>query len=379
MAKIKGLRPDTRSFREEEKMKTTASLSVLLLIVLLGAGLAHGQEQKASDTKVLVGTKHSPPFAIKNDDGSWSGISIDLWGKIAREYDVDYELKEFDLEELLGAVGSGAVDVAIGALTMTPEREKVFNFTHPFYTTGLSIAVSSQGKKNWQKAVERFFSAQFLRVIAGLALLLLFIGFVAWLLERKRNPEQFGGSALQGIGSGFWWSAVTMTTVGYGDKAPATFLGRLLGMIWMFAGIIMISSFTAAMTSALTLTQLESKVSGPGDLPQVSVGSVPGSTSAMYLTDSGISFREYETPEDALRAVARGDLDAVVYDAPILRYLAIKEFSGSVQVLEKTFSRQDYAFALPPRSPHRETLNLAMLEVIGSDAWQDLLRTYLGE
>ena len=65
---------------------------------------------------------------------------------------------------------------------MTPEREKVFNFTHPFYTTGLSIAVSSQGKKNWQKAVERFFSPQFLRVIAGLALLLL--------LKPKKKPQR---------------------------------------------------------------------------------------------------------------------------------------------------------------------------------------------
>jgi ABC-type amino acid transport substrate-binding protein len=109
------------------------------------------------------------------------------------------------------------------------------------------------------------------------------------------------------------------------------------------------------------------------------VGCVPGSTSAAYLSESGIRFREYETPEDGLRAIAQGDLDAVVYDAPILRYLTTKEFRGSVQVLENTFTRQDYAFALPARSPLRETLNRAMLEIIGTDAWQDLLRTYLGE
>jgi ABC-type amino acid transport substrate-binding protein len=150
-------------------------------------------------------------------------------------------------------------------------------------------------------------------------------------------------------------------------------------MVWMFAGIIMISGFTAAMTSALTLTQLESKVGGPGDLPKVSVASVPGSTSAAYLTRSGISFREVTAPVDGLRAIARGELDALVYDAPILRYLTAKEFSGSVQVLENTFTRQDYAFGLPRNSPIRETLNLAMLEVIKTDAWDDLLRTYLGE
>ncbi len=360
-------------------MKALLSVMGCLLTVLLCAGLVQGQEQGTSERKWVVGTKHAPPFAIKNEDGSWSGISIDLWGRIAREHDVDYELKEFDLEGLLQAVASGSVDLAVGALTMTPEREKLFDFTHPFYTTGLSIAVSSQGKKNWQKALERVFSPRFLRAVGGLALLLLAIGVLAWLAERKRNPDHFGGSALRGIGSGFWWSAVTMTTVGYGDKAPATFLGRLLGMVWMFAGIIMISGFTAAMTSALTLTQLESKVSGPEDLPKVSVGSVPGSTSASYLGRAGLSFREYDSLEEGLGAIAAGDLDAVVYDAPILRYLATKDFRASVRVLETTFTRQDYAFALPRKSPHRETLNLAMLEVIKTDAWEDLLRTYLGE
>ena len=72
------------------------------------------------------------------------------------------------------------------------------------------------------------------------------VGVVMWLGERRRNQAQFGGTAAHGIGAGLWWSAVTMTTVGYGDKAPVTILGRLLGLVWMFAAIIIISSFTAA-------------------------------------------------------------------------------------------------------------------------------------
>ncbi|MCP5004950.1 MAG: hypothetical protein GY941_13600 [Planctomycetes bacterium] len=45
-----------------------------------------------------------------------------------------------------------------------------------------------------------------------LALLLSCVGLVVWLFEHKRNAKQFGGSKLNGIGSSFWWSAVTMTT-----------------------------------------------------------------------------------------------------------------------------------------------------------------------
>ena len=80
-----------------------------------------------------------------------------------------------------------------------------------------------------------------------------------WLFERKRNKEMFG-QGIKGLGAGFWWSAVTMTTVGYGDKAPVTAAGRTIGFIWMFAAILLISGLTASIASALTVSSLDSKI-----------------------------------------------------------------------------------------------------------------------
>jgi ABC-type amino acid transport substrate-binding protein len=215
--------------------------------------------------------------------------------------------------------------------------------------------------------------------VLALALVLFAIGLAVWWLERRRNPEQFGGSALQGVGSGFWWSAVTMTTVGYGDKAPATFGGRLVALVWMFASLILVSGFTAAIASALTLSGLEGSIRGPEDLPRVRVGSVADTTSADFLRRRGIRFIAHESPGEALSALSQGRLDAVVYDKPILRYLARTEIGPDIRMLPHTLDQQQYAIALPEGSPLREELNRALLAVIDGPDWRETLAAHLGE
>jgi ABC-type amino acid transport substrate-binding protein len=218
-----------------------------------------------------------------------------------------------------------------------------------------------------------------LKALGGLGLLLLGTGVLVWFFERRRNPDQFGGGAAKGIGSGFWWSAVTMTTVGYGDKAPLTLGGRIVGLVWMFAAIIMISSFTAAITSSLTLTGLGANVRGPADLMGVRTAVVANTTAEGYLRSNLIDATGFDSGEEALEAVAAGKFDALVYDAPILRYLVKEAFKERIQVLPNTFTRQDYGIALPPGSPLREPLNQALIAEIRDYRWQELLLFYLGQ
>ena len=147
----------------------------------------------------------------------------------------------------------------------------------------------------------------------------------------------------------------------------------------MFTALVVVATLTGAIASALTVSRLESAVQGPGDLPKVRVGTVSQSTSEAYLQDHHEPFRTYPTAVEGLRALAEGDADAFVYDAPLLRHIVAAQYSGKLTVLPVTFGRQDYAFALPTGSALREPINRILLKRISQSDWQDVLYRYLGK
>lgn len=360
-------------------------LSVVLTVtILIPVAMVGAQETDSSDPllprperTLTVGTKQAVPFVIKGPDGRWAGISVELLEQVMRELGWRYQWREGSLEELLGGVESGELDLAIAAITITPEREVRHDFSHGYYSTGLGIAVSGQGG-GWKGFLRRLFSGQLLGAVGLTIVLLLIVGLLIWLAERKRNPDQFGGTAAKGVGAGFWFSAVTMTTVGYGDKAPVTTAGRGVALIWMFASLIAISSLTAAITSALTLNELESGIAGPADLPRVKVGTVAASTSLDYLEQRGMTPRQYPSVGEALRALNGGDVEAVVYDAPILRYSINEQFQGDVMLLPEQFDQQSYGVLFGSESELREPFNRALLRVLEDPSWQGIMQRYMG-
>ena len=327
--------------------------------------------------RLIVGVTPSPPFAFQGPEGDWQGVSLDLWAAIADDAGIPWELRVTDdLDTLLAEVAAGRIDVAAPALTITASREDTLDFSHAYYETGYGIAVRRSvpglGYFSWM------LSTTFWRVVLGLFLLLLVIGAIVWLVERRHN-EEFGGSTAEGLVSGLWWSAVTMTTVGYGDKSPRTLLGRLVALVWMFASIIVISSFTAAIASSLTATQLDLGIQGPDDLPGHTIGAIRASTGEAWLQDEHLAVRSYPSLAAALDDLSEGEIDAVVHDAPILRYEVRATGLSRIHVLPETFGRQSYAFALPDGFEERELVNRALLDRMERGWWKETLRRYQGE
>ncbi|MEM8836326.1 MAG: transporter substrate-binding domain-containing protein [Planctomycetota bacterium] len=358
------------------------TLGVLIAIVALLAchpcAFAQAGERPGAST-LRIGTKVSEPFVVRNEDGTLGGLSVELLDAIAGLGGFEYQLIERELDDALDDVVSGELDAAIAAISVTPEREQRLDFSHAYYMSGLGIAVrADSGSGGLLRGLRGLMTPGFWLAVGSLSLVLLLVGIAAWLAERHRNPEEFGGGVLGGIGNGFWFSAVTMTTVGYGDKSPRTLPGRFLALIWMFASIIVISTFTGTIASSITAASLESRVSGPDDLPRARVGTLEGTASQTTLRARGVTPRAYETVEAGFEALARDEIDAFVHDAPILQYAASRSHAGVVRVLEAQFDLRPYAIALPPGSDRSEPFNRALLRVIEGAEWKASVERWIG-
>lgn len=268
----------------------------------------------ALDRELVVGTKEAPPFSMKNADGTWTGISIDLWRRIAGDKQWTYRfVEEPTVQGVIDGIAAGKFDVGVAALTVTAERERVLDFTSAFYSTGLGIAVAAGGPPSWMPIVNALTSFGFAQAVLALIGLALVVGLVVWLIERRHN-EEFGGGVARGLSSSVWWTTVAMTQRGIGNAGPRTMPGRAIAMLWMVGSIIAIAVFTAGITSALTVRKLQGAVQGVADLTTVRVGTVAGTSSETSLGQLRVKARGFATARDGLIALRAGEIDAFVYD-----------------------------------------------------------------
>ena len=343
--------------------------------------LAIGIVQSPTLSKTLtVGTKPFAPFAFVRD-GKYIGFSIDLWSEIAEQLELDYELYgETTITELLESVSSGNTDVAIAGITITAEREKTVDFSHSFFESGLQILVPLHSPASGIGAFAGLvFSPILLKTIGVLLIVIVLSAHLLWFFEREKNSEMFPQEYLAGIWEACWWSVVTVVTVGYGDKAPIGVAGRIIATIWMFTGVLLVSYFTASVSSALTIQQLETSIQGIEDLNGKRVATVRGSTAAEYLADLPMRKVEYEQVEEAFQSLEESKVDAVVYDAPVLQNYALQDGADKVQVVGSTFERQGYGIALKTNSPYREEINQAILSIVESGTYDEIYKKWFGE
>ena len=183
--------------------------------------------------QLKVGISGSAPFVIKNGD-QLSGISLNIWRRVAEDNNLSYELVEQPSPKAgIEAVDNGEIDVLVGPISITSRRLAMpgIDFTQPYYL-GKSGVLLPMRPPSILSRVQVFFGWAVISSVLVLISVLLVVGSLIWLAERTRNSEQFPRDWLPGISSGMWFALVTLTTVGYGDKAPITRNGRGITGAW---------------------------------------------------------------------------------------------------------------------------------------------------
>jgi polar amino acid transport system substrate-binding protein len=353
----------------------------LLLLCTVAASTLSIPAAAASPSQeqpLRVVTKPIPPFVIEEPDGTLSGFSIDLWTAIALQLQRPYEWVRVEtVKEQLAAVTDGQADAAIAAITITEEREQDVDFTFPYFESGLGILTTGQSSTPVLDAIMLAFSPALLRLLAFVLALLIIVGHLVWLFERKHNPD-FPRDYIHGIWAGMWYAGVTVTTVGYGDKTPKSIPGRVVGLIWMFVGLFVIANFTAGVTAQLALRQLRGAIDGPQDLPGKRVVAVEGTTGEEWLMSRGLPHATVKTIDDAYPELAAGRTDAIVYDYPVLLYYALQEGQNTTVMAGGPFNLENYGIAAPTGGALREEINRALLKLQESGIYDDIYIRWFG-
>jgi len=350
---------------------------IIVLLTILFLFLETANSQAIKDT-LVVGYTTAPPFIVKNGE-ELAGINIWLWRRTAKDLKLNYRLVEMGFAEMLDSLKMGAIDVSINPLTITSERHKQMDFTDSFYASNSTIAVAEVS--SYQKFISflrGFFSGNFIKGMLVLLLIIFLFGLVGWYFERRENPEQFRSGG-KGIWDGLWWSAVTLTTVGYGDKAPKTRWGKVAALVLMFGGLLFISGLTASIASSLTVNQLNSNPDSFNEFKERKVGTIKNSSSAGFLKAhffKNVSL--YPDVKEGLEELKQNKIDGFIYDEPILKYRISKDSTlHKISILPVKFDVQFYAFGVAKDRPLLErTISQRILEIMETNEWQVVLNEF---
>ena len=373
--------PGRRTITQRRRLSKLAAGGLALLLLPLALVCVHATAGAQVDNAPLrVVITAASPFVI-TENARTTGLSIEMWEEIAARMGVSFTYTIVDdVPTQLAQVENGAADVAVSALSITADRLDQVDFSVPYEEAGLQIMVRAGGE-SFSTAWATFrtaLSPAVLRIIAIFLGMIFLVANVTWFVDRKMN-EDFPRPYWRGIWEAIWWSTVTVTTVGYGDKTPKSPAGRFVGILWMLLGLFLVANFTAGMTAALSVRALQSQISGLGDLDDMRVATVAGTSADTFMADNRLS-PALRTPtiEEAFDALLANDVDAVLFDGPILLSFANTDGAGRVKVLAYRFDTEFYAFALPHDSPHRAGINQALLAMMEDGTYEQIRQRWLG-
>ncbi|XP_057461732.1 glutamate receptor 3.4-like isoform X1 [Actinidia eriantha] len=275
-------------------------------------------------------------------------------------------LRNPSYSNLVYGVAQNKYDAAVGDVTIITNRTKIVDFTQPFIESGLVIVVPVKETKTSPWAFLRPFTAEMWCVTGAF---FLFVGAVVWILEHRQNHE-FRGPPSHQLITIFWFSFSTMFFA-HRENTVST-LGRLVLILWLFVVLIINSSYTASLTSILTVQQLSTQIEGIDSLISSidPIGVQDGTFAYNYLIEelniAESRLRPLKNVDEYTNALQlgpkRGGVAAIVDELPYIE-LFLYNTDCKFRTVGQEFTKSGWGFAFQRDSPLAVDLSTAILQL----------------
>uniref|UniRef100_A0A8C9U013 Glutamate receptor n=1 Tax=Scleropages formosus TaxID=113540 RepID=A0A8C9U013_SCLFO len=339
------------------------------------------------------------------------GFCIDILKKIAKSVKFTYDLylvtngkhgKKINnvWNGMVGEVVYKKAVMAVGSLTINEERSEVIDFSVPFVETGISVMVSRSNGTVSPSAFLEPFSAS---VWVMMFVMLLIVTAIAVFMFEYISPLGFNRNLAQGkdphgpsftIGKAVWllWGLVFNNSVPVQNPKGTT--SKFIVSVWAFFAVIFLASYTANLAAFMIQEEFVDQVTGLSDKkfqspnsysPPFRFGTVPNGSTERNIRKNYPDMHQYMVKyhqsgvQDALISLKTGKLDAFIYDAAVLNYMAGRDEGCKLVTIGSgyIFATTGYGIALQKGSYWKRQVDLAILGIIGDGEMEELEAQWL--
>uniref|UniRef100_A0A8C1ISS8 Glutamate receptor, ionotropic, AMPA 1a n=1 Tax=Cyprinus carpio TaxID=7962 RepID=A0A8C1ISS8_CYPCA len=407
-------------WNEDEKFVSTAAY-------IPGSNDTYGLQNR---TYIVTTILESPYVMLKKNheqftgNDKYEGYCVELAAEIAKHVGYHYILKIVadgkygarDPETMMwnGMVGElvyGKADVAVAPLTITLVREEVIDFSKPFMSLGISIMIKKPTKS--KPGVFSFLDPLAYEIWMCIVFAYIGVSVVLFLVSRfspyewhaddceegvEQNPNQPSSSSAQpgqgqqnqnqqsqeqnnefGIFNSLWFSLGAFMQQGC-DISPRSLSGRIVGGVWWFFTLIIISSYTANLAAFLTVERMVSPIESAEDLAkqtEIAYGTLDAGSTKEFFRRSKIAVFEKmwsymksadpsvfvkTTDEGVIRVRKSKGKYAYLLESTMNEYIEQRKPCDTMKVGGNLDSK-GYGIATPKGSPLRIPVNLAVLKL----------------
>ncbi|XP_042414238.1 glutamate receptor 2.8-like isoform X2 [Zingiber officinale] len=283
-----------------------------------------------------------------------------------------------DYNALVKLVADQVYDAVVGDVSITANRSLIVDFTLPFTVSGVSMVVPLRdGHSSTAWIFHKPLTAD---LWLTSVVFFIFTGAVVWILEHRTN-EEFQGTAGQQMGITFYFAFSTLV---FAHRENLTSnLSRMVVIIWVFVVLILQSSYTASLTSMLTVQKLNPTLSSFEELNKTGlrIGYLNNSFTKGLLLHLGFQesrLRPFRSPEQYHQALADGSVAAIVDEVPYLRVF-LRDYCNNYSMAEQIYKTSGFGFVFRKGSPLVADLSRAILNLTEGNEMTEIERKWFGD